>query len=189
MFLEIHEGICQISVDNMRYLNFPHNLVFVHLSKSFDRDFAENIAEVYIALSNHVSVNFWQKYVPEKWLTDTDSTLHTLVPSAPPPKPPNYPHSVEENIHISYVAYDPFSCCLFDLSSRLGGIVESTAWRRVTRWESVEEMIHDQRLIRQKWLWAYCVGIKKKDLHCWRNWYQFRDIRLYRLYNVHDVWK
>jgi hypothetical protein len=66
MFLEIHEGICQISVDNMRYLNFPHNLVFVHLSKSFDRDFAENIAEVYIALSNHVSVNFWQKYVPEK---------------------------------------------------------------------------------------------------------------------------
>jgi len=79
-----------------------------------------------------------KRVTPEMWLTDTGNTLHTLVPSTPPPKPPDYPRSVEENTHISYEAYDPFSCCLSDQLSILDGRVGSIVWRTVIQWVSVD---------------------------------------------------
>jgi hypothetical protein len=149
------------------YLNFPHNLVFVHFSQPFNCDFAKNVAKVCIVLKTYVSIGLGQKNAaPEMRLTDTSNTLHTWVPSTPPPEPLNYPHSVEGNIHISYEAYDPFSCCLSDLSSRLGGTAELTVWRTVIQWVSVDKMISWFAIgaLRASWN-TYCVGIEKKDLH------------------------
>ena len=67
------------------------------------------------------------------WLTDTNNTLRTWVPSIPFPVPASYLHRVGESIYISYVPSFLVWHCRFGLSNKLDVKVTSIALRPGTQ--------------------------------------------------------
>lgn len=74
-----------------------------------------------------------ERNTPKVRLTDTNNTLHIWVLSAQLLEPPGCLHWAEESIRISYAACDPFSYCLFGLSSRLDVRVKLIELKIATR--------------------------------------------------------